>query len=196
VKILFDPSKDSLLSHHRRELEAALYKNFKLLRADVSSKEHWNAITKALQSSLIFTSAEAYRLGALQVGRSPISYDYIKLRRDAMARGAQVVHDMRDYTHRSLGILAGTKSTLLGSARAQRVAIYETRKSAFSAKSLGWALNNQAKKSWAVSNEHDQDDTCDDNEDDGIIPMSEAFTSGDFAPPAHINCLCTLFLHM
>ena len=45
------------------------------------------------------------------------------------------------------------------------------------------------RKAWFVSDAHDQDDECDDNADDGDIDVDEAFSSGDFAPPAHPNCL-------
>lgn len=33
---------------------------------------------------------------------------------------------------------------------------------------------------------------CSGNEADGVIPVSQAFSSGDMAPPAHPNCECAL----
>lgn len=35
-------------------------------------------------------------------------------------------------------------------------------------------------------------DICADNQADGVIPVNQAFSSGDMAPPAHPNCMCTL----
>jgi len=35
-------------------------------------------------------------------------------------------------------------------------------------------------------------DICRDNEAAGIIPVDQAFPSGDMAPPAHPNCECSL----
>lgn len=35
-------------------------------------------------------------------------------------------------------------------------------------------------------------DICRDNEADGVIPVDQAFSSGDMAPPAHPNCECAL----
>lgn len=45
-------------------------------------------------------------------------------------------------------------------------------------------------KTWLLSNDHDQDDECNDNADAGIIDLDDAFPSGDTEPPAHPNCEC------
>lgn len=47
-------------------------------------------------------------------------------------------------------------------------------------------------KQSVMSDDHDHDDECDDNEDDGVIPLDDNFSSGDDAPPYHPNCNCTL----
>lgn len=36
------------------------------------------------------------------------------------------------------------------------------------------------------------DEICGENEDEGPIPIGDAFQSGDFAPPFHPNCRCAL----
>ena len=36
------------------------------------------------------------------------------------------------------------------------------------------------------------ENVCPDNEKDGIIPVEQAFSSGDMAPPAHPNCTCAI----
>lgn len=43
-----------------------------------------------------------------------------------------------------------------------------------------------------LSFDYDDDDICLDNADAGIIPLDEAFPSGDLAPPYHPRCRCTL----
>lgn len=45
-------------------------------------------------------------------------------------------------------------------------------------------------KSWETSGDHDLDDECDDNVDDGVIGINDLFTSGDDGPPGHPNCNC------
>ena len=45
-------------------------------------------------------------------------------------------------------------------------------------------------KEWILGSEHPQDDECNDNADQGVIPLDQDFSSGDDAPPAHPNCEC------
>jgi hypothetical protein len=45
-------------------------------------------------------------------------------------------------------------------------------------------------KEWILGSEHDDDDECDDNVNDGVIPLDEAFSSGDMEPLAHPKCVC------
>ena len=47
-------------------------------------------------------------------------------------------------------------------------------------------------KEWVLGSEHDDDDECDDNVADGVIPLDEAFSSGDMEPLAHPRCVCDL----
>ena len=46
-----------------------------------------------------------------------------------------------------------------------------------------------------LGSEHESDgidDECDDNEADEVIGLDEQFSSGDFGPPYHPNCVCVL----
>jgi hypothetical protein len=47
-------------------------------------------------------------------------------------------------------------------------------------------------KSWLRADAADDCDICQGNEDDGDIPIGQAFSSGDDAPPGHPNCLCVV----
>lgn len=38
----------------------------------------------------------------------------------------------------------------------------------------------------------DEWDECGENEAQGVIPVGQAFSSGDMAPPAHPNCICAI----
>jgi hypothetical protein len=42
-------------------------------------------------------------------------------------------------------------------------------------------------KRWILGSEHDDDDECDRNADEGVIPLNQPFQSGDEAAPAHPN---------
>ena len=43
-----------------------------------------------------------------------------------------------------------------------------------------------------LGSEHDLDDECDENADDGPIPIDEVFSSGDDMHPFHPNCVCVV----
>jgi hypothetical protein len=45
-------------------------------------------------------------------------------------------------------------------------------------------------KEWILGSEHQDDDECDDNVRDEVIPLDQAFSSGDMTPPAHPHCVC------
>lgn len=47
-------------------------------------------------------------------------------------------------------------------------------------------------KQWETSGDHDIDDECNDNEDDGTVAIGDSFSSGDDGPPSHPNCNCAL----
>ena len=45
-------------------------------------------------------------------------------------------------------------------------------------------------KYWLLSTLHTEDDECDDNADQDVIDLDEAFESGDMEAPSHPSCLC------
>lgn len=57
----------------------------------------------------------------------------------------------------------------------------------------GWKESGVVEQKQSIlGSEHDMDDICDDNADQGPIPLDEEFESGDIAPPYHPNCVCDL----
>jgi len=47
-------------------------------------------------------------------------------------------------------------------------------------------------KEWITAGDDMVSDECQANEDQGVIPVNQAFTSGAMAPPEHPNCRCAL----
>ena len=83
------------------------------------------------------------------------------------------------------------KSFLFSEDRAEMIARTETAKASVQGSLGAWKDSGVVKgKSWQMSNDHDQDDECDTNEDDGVIGIDDTFSSGDDGPPAHPNCDC------
>lgn len=194
MKVLFDPAKTESLVRMQAKLTNNMHGAFNDLRNDVKAKGPWRLIQSSLVDAIVFTRLEGYRQAALAVGYKPIAGDYIKLRLDGVARADWVASQMRGWTNESLQ--ASKKSKLLSKKRAAKASTFESRKAFYDGALKGFSLNKASRKSWLTSDEHDVDDICDDNEDDGIIEIGEAFSSGAMSPPAHLFCLCTLWLHM
>lgn len=55
---------------------------------------------------------------------------------------------------------------------------------------LAKSKGKQIYKAW--NNNEDACEVCEENADEGPIPIDEEFPSGDFAPQAHPNCSCYL----
>lgn len=51
-------------------------------------------------------------------------------------------------------------------------------------------------KSSILASEHDIDDTCDDAQAEGVIPLDEDFENGEPGPPFHPNCECALVFEL
>ena len=47
-------------------------------------------------------------------------------------------------------------------------------------------------KEWVTAGDDRVSDECQANEDQGVIPVNQAFTSGAMAPPQHPDCRCAL----
>ena len=77
--------------------------------------------------------------------------------------------------------------------RAKLIAITETNRASSQGILSGWRNSGLvAQKEWNLSADHDFDDECDGNEDDGPIDIDDTFSSGDDGPPAHPGCTCSL----
>lgn len=77
--------------------------------------------------------------------------------------------------------------------RATLIAKTETAKASTQGTLHGWKRSGLVSaKEWLLSNDHDFDDECDGNADEGPIPLEDDFESGDDGPPAHPGCDCSL----
>lgn len=77
--------------------------------------------------------------------------------------------------------------------RARTIVRTEITRALESANVEGWKQSKVVDgKEWILGSEHDLDDECNDNANAGVIPIDQAFPSGDDAPPAHPNCVCAV----
>ena len=77
-------------------------------------------------------------------------------------------------------------------ARANVIAETELNNATTNATLSVWDSAGIAGKEWVLSDSHVDEDECDDCADQGPIPISDTFVTGDMGPTAHPNCHCSL----
>lgn len=75
--------------------------------------------------------------------------------------------------------------------RADLIAEFELSDAQASAAMDAWRESGVVEgKEWLLSNDHAEDDECNDNADAGVVDLDEDFPSGDDTAPAHPRCDC------
>lgn len=193
-----DPNKNIIYSAEKIRLSAAILKHLHVLKR-TPTKDKLNYFQSVLQVLLgnsinrvadnAYSEAANYIEHPLDLGKS------ILLRRQSITRAKQSAIWITDTTGTALDIVAAmSKTTALSEGRADLIAVNELAMAFFRGTRFGWGLDENSRKHWYVSDQHDKDDTCDDNQDDGWLSIDEPFQSGDFEPPAHIKCHCLMRL--
>ena len=76
--------------------------------------------------------------------------------------------------------------------RAETIARTEIARCNTQADLLTWQESGMVMgKMWILSDDHDDRDACDLNASQGVIPLGDAFESGDMVPPQHPRCQCS-----
>lgn len=83
------------------------------------------------------------------------------------------------------------EDTAFSESRADMVSRTELAKANVEGNMQGWKESGiVAGKEWLLGSEHGKEDECDENADDGVIKLTETFSSDDEGPPAHPDCVC------
>lgn len=168
---------------------------FELSPSTASLNVFYNKSITALARSIVRVTEYAYVQGCKDALISPNSSDLIKLKRDANDYGLLAAKQIARATANSFSLefsASLSKRYATSKIRADLITGDQLRKAYFRGIMKAWSQIPTAMKRWVVADSHDKDDTCDDNADDGLIEFEEPFQSGDFEPPAHINCTCFL----
>lgn len=187
--VIYNAEKGRLSEQVLRHLEKLKYNPTKEGLVSFES-----VLRTTLRMSLNRVASDAYVLGAKAVDRKPDSVKGIALQRAIYDRADQAAIWITDTSGAALNINAMSIKRVASPARADLIAVNNLAVAFFRGTRFGWGLNEDSLKSWFVSDVHDKDDTCDDNEDEGPIPIEEPFQSGDFEPPAHVSCGCDMRL--
>jgi hypothetical protein len=84
-------------------------------------------------------------------------------------------------------------STEFSAARAKTIAKTETAMASVSGSIEGWKASGLVTgKQSLLSDDHDEDDECDEAAEQGVIPLDEAFDNSSQGPPYHPRCNCSL----
>lgn len=84
----------------------------------------------------------------------------------------------------------------LSDTRASMIARTEYNKANGEGALAGYRINGIKYKRWMSSHDSQVSDECQANEEQGPIPVDEAFQSGDMTDPAHPNCRCNIAAHI
>jgi hypothetical protein len=154
--------------------------------------EIFNALSNALFKLGRIAMITGFNAGGRLVGKTAGSAYIAQANRMAMNRAREVAEQMRDTSLKWLK--ADPHSTFaLSVDRADRAAKNEAAFGYYTG--LQQALWGEgATKEWVCLGDDPCED-CQDNEDEGPIAMEQMFQSGDYAPLAHLNCMCTLEVH-
>lgn len=197
-KILASPKKNLIYSVEKPRLVANVTKQLLILKG-LQTKTALATFEKnvdtLLSASIRRVAFSAYEEACGHIGYPVDATIGLRLSRENRLRATQAATWISATTGAALNISAAmSKEKALSEGRADTIAANELDLGFFGGTLSGWKLDLRAKKEWLVSDAHDKDDMCDDNEDDGPIYISDPFTSGHLCPPAHISCTCILAL--
>jgi hypothetical protein len=146
-----------------------------------------------LQASMLKTAQDAFTVAASQVGSPFAVSKRLEMLQTVKDQANVAAKQIADVTSTTLSA-AMSKHRVASKARSLSASGYQLRNAFFIGTTRGWELNKKSKKLWVLSDAHDRDDACDLNAEEGPISVFDAFESGDYYPPMHQQCGCTLAL--
>lgn len=148
-------------------------------------------INGAMKQAIASARLAGFQHGAKVSGKKmPAAYGK-DISTAAAKRAKKVDKWMRRTTRRVLRSTPDSEH-VLSSERAIAAAKYEIANSYFAGVKDAYRGTGHGKR-WITSSEDPCPD-CQDNEDDGVIGVDEAFSSGDPYPSAHLSCGCSIVI--
>lgn len=142
---------------------------------------------------------DAYKLGCKDVEMPEDKTIVVALKRYATSSATLAAHQITNTTANAFDLKysfnAGmSKSQIATPARASNISLHQMGQNFYRGLRYGWQSSATSMKRSFVSSDHDKDDLCDDNEDEGAIPIDGTFQSGDYETPFHFGCECVMIL--
>lgn len=165
---------------------------------DVPTKQQlsgtFNRLSTVFYNGLYTIGSHSLELGCREVNVSVPSIYKVELSQVCRARASFAAQSVIDTTSIAFGVMhaALSKKGALGKKRSKSASKYEGSRIFFEQRAKAWRLKAGVMKAWYCAS--NPCDICQDNEDDGRIPIDQEFSSGDIAPPVHLNCECLMSL--
>jgi hypothetical protein len=194
-----NPWKDPIASLEISAMNAKLYSELRQYKGDKlpdgnALKQTEKRLKDIFYTSLLKIGRHSLVTGCSEVGIAVPSNLELEMYSVCRDRASFSAESMVKTTAVAFGVVyaALSKKNAVGKNRSKSAADYEGSKIFFEQRTKAWRLKHGVMKSWYCAD--DPCNICQDNEDDGPIPLTEDFSSGDTAPPIHLNCECLMSL--
>jgi len=195
------PSSSVIFTAEVPRLSAVLLQDLKVFELHPSEKSlivfYDKSITN-LARSIVRVTEFSYLESCKDAIVIPDPVTVMRLKRDANNYGLIAAKQITKATANahSLHFDAALSKRYAGSKeRADLISGDQLKQAFFRGVVKAWSQYSSSAKRWILSGDHDKDDICDENADQGPIGIDEAFASGDTEPPAHISCECFIRLY-
>lgn len=202
MELKVDPKKDALLGPAMRRFSLHIHSLLANYVKGPNEKKNHKMLEGKLQNVLAIALGVAVERGydlAITAGNIKSQRgDIVELRRAATRRSVLAAKYIAKTTKKALDIEAMSKEAAGSKKRSDGITEYEMPKMFFMGMRKGWGRitgNRMPTKTWFVNSDNPCE-LCQENEDEGPIPIDDAFPSGDYEPGIHINCDCVLGLHI
>lgn len=195
-----NPFTDVFVAPQIRQLELKMYNELKQYRGQEPTAEQLRNseanLRQVLQSSLFNIGSYSIGKGCLEIGMTGApAYLLAELQQETRLRANFASHSIVNTTGQAFGVMfaALSKKKAVGKKRNKSNAEYEGSRIFFEQRRKGWGLRYGVRKAWYCQSAN-VCDKCQDNEDEGAIPIAQPWNTGYVAPPGHINCECLMSL--
>ncbi len=200
MKLTVNPWKDVLVSREMDGIALEIHKELQqydgVEPSTTSLEQSKNLIQNILTNRLQTIARISFKKSLEEIGnyKAPTGFEVqlmLDVRQKAFVASSQII--------RTTGITFGLLEAAMGKKvatskeRSRRIADDQGPRIFFESRRRGWGLRHGVKKAWYTQNENSCE-LCLENEDEGPIPVDEAFPSGDLGPLAHIGCDCLMSL--
>lgn len=208
IELKIDPRKDAVMAPAMRRFAGRVQGALSAYEKERPLKKHTDSLASKLEGILtegLFVAAErGYDLAtkAINLHRSPSEISSLKqsAKRRAVLAAKLIAKTSKKAMEGSAIELnaAITKKNVASKDRAAGIAEFEMPRMMFIGMRKGWSRvtgTRMPRHRWFPTSDN-VCELCQENEDEGSIPIDEPFPSGDYESPIHIGCECIVAFYI